>query len=131
MSLSDLRDLLPLSPNSVQITLILSKPFRGFAGDVALSISHTITGPVRYLNLLLAMSTPSNNERSPRKWFKQKFRSVFSARSPSRSRLDVPDALPTSTDIPPINPSFLTAQAKENSPSYEPRITADRKGSGE
>ena len=31
----------------------------------------------------LAMSTPPNKERSPRKWLKQKFRSVFSS---SRSR---------------------------------------------
>ena len=86
----------------------------------------------------------SNNERSPRKWFKQKFRSIFSSRSPSRNspsrspnrnspsrNLDVPDALPTSTNIPPINASFLATQAKENDPSDEPRIIADRKGSGE
>ena len=78
----------------------------------------------------------SNNERSPRKWFKQKFRSVFSSRSPSRRRLDLPDALSTSTNIPPINASFLATQAKENDPkendpSDEPCIIADRKGSGE
>ena len=78
------------------------------------------------------MSTRSNNEQSPRKWLKEKFRSVFSSRSPSHSRLDVlPNAIPTSTDIPPINASFLAAQAKENFPSKEPRIIADRKGSGE
>ena len=48
-------------------------------------------------------------------WFKQKFRSVFPSKSPESRNLDVPDARPT--DIPPINTSFLAAQAKENSPS--------------
>ena len=63
-----------------------------------------------------AMSTPSNNEQSPRKGFKQKFRSVFSSiRSPSRN-LEVQS---TSTNVPPIN-----------SPSDGPRIIADRPGSG-
>ena len=54
----------------------------------------------------------------PYKWFlclKQKFRSVFSSKSPESLNLDVLDARPT--DIPPINTSFLAAQAKENSPS--------------
>ena len=74
------------------------------------------------VSLPLAMSTPPNNERSPRKWFKQKFRSVFSSKSPSRNL----DALPTSTNVPPINDSFLEAQTRENSPS-----DADRTGSGE
>ena len=66
---------------------------------------------------LLAMSTtPSNNERSPRKWLKQKIRSVFSSsRSPSRN-LEVRS---TSTNVPPIN-----------SPSDGPRIIADRTESG-
>ena len=63
----------------------------------------------------LAMSTPPNNERSPRKWLKQKFRSVFSSsRSPSPN-LEVRSK---STNVPPIN-----------SPSDSPRISADRTGS--
>ena len=63
-----------------------------------------------------AMSTPSHNERSPKKWFKQKFRSVFSSsRSPSRN-LEVQS---TRTNVPSIN-----------SPSDSPRISADRTGSG-
>ena len=65
--------------------------------------------------LSLAMSTPPNNEKSPRKWIKQKFSSVFS----SSRNLDVPDAQSTSN-------SFLAAQAREKSP----RIIADRTGSG-
>ena len=48
----------------------------------------------------LAMSTPQNNERSPNKWLKQKFRSVFSSsRSPSRNL----EMQSTSTNVPPIN----------------------------
>jgi hypothetical protein len=79
----------------------------------------------RYLGLPLAMSTPPNNERSPRKWFKQKIRSVF----PSKSRnLDVPDAQHTSTNVPPIDASFIEAQARGNSPSDG---TTDRTGPGE
>ena len=77
------------------------------------------------VNLSLTMSTPPNDERSSRKWFKQKFRSVFSSKSPSRN-LDVQDALSTSTIVPPTNASFLAAQARENSPS-----DTDRTGSGE
>jgi hypothetical protein len=71
-----------------------------------------------------------DNERSPWKWFKQKFRSVFSTKSPSRN-LDVPDILPTSTNVLPINATFLAAQARENSPSDGPRDIADRTGPGE
>ena len=76
-------------------------------------------------SLPLAMSTPSKNERSPRKWLKQKFRSVFASESPSRNS-DVPDALPTSTNVPPIKASLFAAQGGENSPS-----DADCTGSGE
>jgi hypothetical protein len=76
---------------------------------------------------LLAMSTPSNNERSTGKWFKQtkqKFRSVFSSKSPSRNL----DALAsdTSTNVP-----SLAGQARENSPSEGAHVIADRTGSGE
>ena len=53
------------------------------------------------------MSTPPNNEKSPRKWLNQKFRSAFSSK---RS---------TSTNVPQMN-----------SPSDGPRIVADRTGSG-
>ena len=64
----------------------------------------------------LAMSTPPNNERSPWKWLKQKFRSVFScSRSPSRN-LEVRS---TSTNVPSIN-----------FPSDGPRILTDRTGTG-
>ena len=77
----------------------------------------------------LAMSTPPNNERRPKNWFKQEIRSVFPSKT-SRN-LDVPDGLPTSTNVPPINDSFLVARARENSPSDGPRIIADQKGSGE
>ena len=96
-------------------------------------ISKYILGSVRYLGVErrpLAMSTPTNNERSPRKWIKQKFGSVFSSsRSPSRN-LEVPDARSTD-NIPPIKSSFLATQARGNSPSDGPRIIADRTGSGE
>ena len=44
---------------------------------------------------------------------KQNFRSIFSSKSQESLNLDVLDARPT--DIPPINTSFLAAQAKENS----------------
>jgi hypothetical protein len=60
------------------------------------------------------MSTPPKKERSPRKWLKQtkeKFRSVFSSRSPSRN-LDTPPTS-TSTNIPPIN----ILELRINSPS--------------
>ena len=72
------------------------------------------------------MSIPPNNEQPPKKSFKQRFRSMFSSKSPSRD-LGVPDAPP---NVPPINTSFLTAQARENSPSG-PRVIPDRTGSGE
>ena len=108
-------------------------PNKRYHWGVALSIFlgtvhcwQPITDRVRYL----AMSTPPNNERSQKKWFKQKFRSVFSSKSPSRN-LDVSDASPTSTNVPPIDTSFLAAQARENSPSDGPRAIADRTGSGE
>ena len=78
----------------------------------------------------LAMSTPPNDERSPKKWLKQKFRSVFPSKSTSRRNLDVPDALSTSTNVP-INTSFLAVQATENSQSDVPHVKADRTGSGE
>jgi hypothetical protein len=45
--------------------------------------------------------------------------------------VDVPDAQPTSADVPQINASFIAAQARENSPSDGPRDIADRRGSGE
>ena len=82
------------------------------------------------LSLPLAMSTPPNNEKSPRKWFKHKLRLVLPSKSPSRN-LDVPDAdaLPISTNVPPINASFLAAQ--ENSPSDGPRIIPDHTGISE
>ena len=65
---------------------------------------------------ITAMSTPPNNERSPKKWFKQKFSSVFSSsRSPSRSL----EGQSTGTNVPQIK-----------SPSDGPRIIADRPGSG-
>ena len=64
------------------------------------------------------MSTPPNSERSPKKWFKQKFRSVFSSsRSSSRSL----EGQSTGTNVPPINSPF---------DSDGPRIIADRTGSG-
>ena len=67
---------------------------------------------------ITAMSTPPNNERSPRKWFKQKFRSVFSSsRSSSRSL----EGQSTGTNVPPLNSPF---------DSDGPRIIADRTGSG-
>ena len=95
-------------------------------------ISKYILGSVRYLGVKrrpFAMSTPTNNERSPRKWIKQKFGSVFSSsRSPSRN-LEVPDA--RSTDNFPASSRFLAVQARENSPSNGPRIIADRTGLGE
>ena len=55
------------------------------------------------------MSTPPNNERSPRKWLKQKFRSAFSSK----------ELRSTSTNVPPINSS-----------SDGPRVIADHTGSG-
>ena len=74
--------------------------------------THTFQVP----SITLAMSTPSNNGRSARKWFKQKLSSVFSSsRSPSRNS----EVRSTSTNVPPIN-----------SPSDGPRIIADRTGSG-
>ena len=82
------------------------------------------------LSLPLVMSSPPNNEKPQRKWFKEKFRSVFSSKSPSRN-LDVSDARLTSTNVPPINDSFLAAQARENSASDGPRVIADHTGSGE
>ena len=92
-------------------------------------ISSAITDSVRYPSLPIAMSTPPNNERT-QKWFKQKLRSVFSSRSPSHN-LDVPDPLPSSTNVPPTKASLFAAQARENSPSDGPRITADRTVLGE
>ena len=106
----------------------------GFALSISLGTFHcgwqSITDRVCYPSLPLAMSTPPNKERSQKKWFKQKFRSVFSSKSPSRN-LDMPDALPTSTNVPPIDNSFLAAQAMEDSPSNGPRAIADPTGSGE
>ena len=99
-------------------------------GVLSRTFLSAITDYVRYLSLPIAMSTPPNNERTQRKWFKQKLRSVFSSRSPSHN-LDVPDPLPTSTNVPPINASLFEAQARENSPSDGPRITADRTVLGE
>ena len=39
------------------------------------------------------------------------------------------DARRTSTNVPPINASFLAAQAKKNSPSDGPRVIPDHTGS--
>jgi hypothetical protein len=57
------------------------------------------------------MSTPPKKERSPRKQTKEKFRSIFSSRSPSR-HLDPPPTA-ESTNIPPIN----ILELRINSPS--------------
>jgi len=60
----------------------------------------TLTGRNRSCalsGLPLTMSTPPENERLLGKRFKQKLRSVFSSKS---RNLDVPDARPTSTNVP-------------------------------
>ena len=57
----------------------------------------SMTNRARYLGLPHTMSTPPNNERLLGKRFKQKLRSVFSSKS---RNLDVPDARPTSTNVP-------------------------------
>ena len=84
---------------------------------------------MRYLSLPLTMSTPPNDER-PGKWFKQRFRSLFPSKSPSRN-LDGPDASPTSTNVLPIDASSLAVQDRESSPSDRPRVIADHTGSSE
>lgn len=52
---------------------------------------------MRYLTLPLTMSTSPDKERLLGKRFKQKLRSVFSSKS---RNLDMPDARPTSANVP-------------------------------
>ena len=92
-----------------------------------LSIVAVHTSNSSRVSLPLAMSMPQN-EQSPRKWFKQMLRWVFSCKSRSRN-LDMQDARRTSTNVPPINASSLAAQAKKNSPSDGPRVIPDHTGS--
>ena len=92
----------------------------------------SITDRVRYLGFPLAMSTLPNDELIRRKWFKQKFRSIFSPKSPSRN-LDMSesDAQLISTNVLPINAPSLAAQGREKFPSDGPCIIEDCTGSGE
>ena len=65
------------------------------------------------------MSTPPNNERSSKKWLKEKFRSVFSNRNrDSDLELVQVDNFLQDTSSPSISP-------------LDSRIVADRTGSGE
>jgi hypothetical protein len=67
---------------------------------------------VRYLGLLLTMSTPPDNERLLARRFKRKLRSVFACK---RRNLE-PDARPCSTNVPSaaILRPFLVSSAHSN-----------------
>ena len=116
---------LPKRRGLLQVPLLIVPP-------ILLAISKTLLRErVRYLSLHLAMSTPPNNERSPRNWFKQNFRSIFSSSKSLSRNLDVPDTRPTSTNI---NNSPLAAQTRENYSPFQvdgPPVKADCTGSGE
>ena len=69
------------------------------------------------------MSTPPNNERSSKKWLKEKFRSVFSSSRISNRNHD-------SDGLVQVD-NFLQDTSSPSISPLDSRIVADRTGSGE